>query len=101
MAAVNEVCESGGLTNCQVQKRGKVRTAKESQRRRGTHFLSQKSTDGGACHDSERKPASRGHSRTVRPTKKGGEGGSSQDSERKQASQGNSRPVEQSGGAVR
>jgi hypothetical protein len=59
----NNANQRGGLTFCRAQSDGLVRTATESQPARGTHPLS--GAERGTGQDSERKPASDGHSRTV------------------------------------
>jgi hypothetical protein len=55
--------QRGTLTHCQAQSEGLVRRAKEGQPARGTHVLS--SAEQGSGQNSERKPASEGHSRPV------------------------------------
>src|SRR6266850_408285 len=54
--------EQGALTFWRAQMDGQVRTRKESERVRGTHFL--ESTDGWASQDTEGIRASEGHSPT-------------------------------------
>jgi hypothetical protein len=55
--------QRGALTNCRAQSEGLIRTAKEGQPARVTHFLS--SAERGTCQDCEIEPASQLHSRPV------------------------------------
>src|SRR6267142_2391385 len=52
--------KQGALTNWRAQTDGQVRTQKESDRARGTHFL--ESADGRTSQDMERIQPSKGHS---------------------------------------
>ena len=54
--------KGGALTGWRAPKEGQVRTQKESEQWRGTHFL--ESTKGGSSEDTERKSAREGHSQT-------------------------------------
>jgi hypothetical protein len=55
--------ERGALTSCRAQTEGQVRTLRESERARGTNFLSR--ADGGVIQDTKTKRESKGYSRTV------------------------------------
>jgi hypothetical protein len=54
--------EQGALTYWRRQSEGLVRTRKETDRARGTHFL--ETTEGGTCQDTERNRQSDAHSQT-------------------------------------
>jgi len=66
--------EQGALTNWRVQTDRQVRTQKESDQARGTHFLG--SADGQTSQDTERVQPTEGHSQTEehRWTDKSGHG---------------------------
>jgi hypothetical protein len=54
--------DRGALTAWRQQREGLVRTRKEIDRARGTHFL--ETAEGGTCQDTERNRSSEGHSPT-------------------------------------
>ena len=54
--------EQGALTAWRQQREGFVRTGKEKDRARRTHYL--ETADGGTCQDTERNRPSKAHSQT-------------------------------------
>ena len=85
----------GALTDWRPQREGQVRTQKETNQPRGTHFL--ETTKGETCQDTERSQPSKGHS--ISGDHRGGDKSGHRKKPTKQGALTNWRP--QKGGHVR